>query len=198
VSVLPAGANRVASLNYRYDKYYAPASVAPVPSVPTNLTATAMGVSKVTRALAAQPVTLGVDRARVSLTPGPTAVDDAPSAQALFATSSASRRLYLVLGGISAPSDAAATYNVFLDLPDAASSPGPDDSHYVGTLHFFGAAGHDQHDPSSHRVVFNVTARVKALMAKGALTATPTVTLIRRGDAESASPTVGQVLLVES
>ena len=107
------------------------------------------------------------------------------------------RRLYLVLGGLSAPADATSTYNVFLGLPDGAADPGTDDPHYVGTLHFFGAAGHDAHAPSSHRIVFNLTKRMGALSAAGALTATPNVTLVRRGDPESTAPTVAQVFLVE-
>jgi hypothetical protein len=44
----------------------------------------------------------------------------------------------------------------------------------------------------------NVTTKVRRLLATRALSATPSVTLIRHGDAESQSPTVGQVLLVEA
>jgi hypothetical protein len=106
--------------------------------------------------------------------------------------------LYLVLGDIAAPADAASTYNVFLDLPSGVTNPGTTDAHYMGTLHFFGAAGHEQHGPSSHRIVMNITSKVRKLLASRALTATPTVTLVRHGDAESQKPTVGQVLLVEA
>jgi hypothetical protein len=68
----------------------------------------------------------------------------------------------------------------------------------MGTLHFFGAAGHEQHGPSSHRIVMNITNKARRLLANRALTGTPTVTLIRHGEAESDKPTVGQVLLVEA
>ena len=191
VSAPAAKANRTAMLNYQYDGYAAS------PAPPTNLTISG-AAPRVTRAFASAPITLGSARGRVNLTPaGPPSA--APlSAERLFAPSSASRRLYLVLGDIAAPADAASTYNVYIDLPDATAHPGPGDPHFMGTLHFFGAAGHEQHGPSSHKIVMNVTTRIRRLLATRSLTAMPSVTLIRHGDAESQSPTVGQVLLVEA
>ncbi len=193
VSVPAARANRPSLLNYQYDGYATVAGAAPAP--PVSLTGAA---PKVTRAFASAPVTLGSDRGRVSLTPAgpPSAAPLTPDR--IFAVSSARRRLYLVLGDISAPADAASTYNVFIDLPEGTPNPGPGDAHYMGTLHFFGAAGHEQHGASGHRVVMNVTNKVRRLLANRALSASPSVTLIRHGDPESQSPTVGQVLLVEA
>jgi hypothetical protein len=153
---------------------------------------------RVTKANAREPVTLGDDRARVALTPAATVGRSAPTADAVFGLSAQAKRLYLVLGDISAPGDAASTYNVYLDLPEGATTDSVDDPHYVGTLNFFHASGHEQHAGGGHRTVFNVTNQVKALKAKGVLTATPSVTLVRRGDPESAKPTVGQIVLYES
>lgn len=196
-SVLPAGADRVAKLNYTYDSYYRPPTVPPAP--PTNLTLAAP--VRLTRANAAEPVTLGSDRARVALTPATSAAPfgAAPSTDAVFAVSSQAKRLYLVLGGISAPDTAASTYNVYLNLPEGSTAAGADDPHYVGTLHFFGASGHADHAPGGgHRTVFNVTTKVRALRASGALTGAPSVTLVRRGEEEGEKPVVSQIVLVEA
>jgi tyrosinase len=193
VSVAAAKANRPSLLNYQYDAYATVSGGAP----PLHLGITG-AAPKVTRAFATAPLTLGSERGGVSLSPAGPSSAAPPSAERVFGLSSASRRLYLVLGDIAAPADAASTYNVFLDLPSGVTNPGTTDPHYVGTLHFFGAAGHEQHGPSSHRIVMNITNKVRRLLANRALTATPTVTLIRHGDAESEKPTVGQVLLVEA
>jgi tyrosinase len=193
VSVAAAKANRPSLLNYQYDAYATVSGGAP----PLSLGITG-AAPKVTRAFATAPLTLGSERGGVSLTPAGPPSAAPPSAERVFGLSSASRRLYLVLGDIAAPADAASTYNVFLDLPSGVTNPGTTDAHYVGTLHFFGAAGHEQHGPSSHRIVMNITNKVRRLLANRALTATPTVTLIRHGDAETEKPTIGQVLLVEA
>jgi tyrosinase len=193
VSAPAAKANRTALLNYQYDGYQTVTGAPP----PVNLGFTG-AAPKVTRAFATTPVTLGSDRGTASLTPAGPPSAAPPSPERVFSLSSPTKRLYLVLGDISAPADAASTYNVFLDLPAGVTNPGTNDSHYMGTLHFFGAAGHEQHGPSSHRIVMNVTAKIRRLLANRGLTATPTVTLVRHGEAESAKPTVGQVLLVEA
>jgi tyrosinase len=193
INVAAGQANRTSLLNYQYDTYAAvPGSAPPLSLAP------ASSAPKVTRAFATSPVTLAGDRGRVNLTPIGVATAAAPTADRIFALSSPTKRFYLVLGDIAAPTDAASTYNVFLDLPATVTTPSPADPHYMGTLHFFGAAGHEQHGPSSHRIVMNITLKVRRLLASKSLTATPTVTLIRHGSAESQSPTVGQVLLVEA
>ena len=195
VSVLPKNANRVALLKYQYDKYYVPRRVVPMPAAGPALVAAA--ASKVTRAAAMDEVTLGAERVRVELTPPPS-LTAAPSPQTTFALSAPSRRLYLVIGGVVAADDDDSTYNVFLDLPEGQSDPSTSDPHYVGTLNFFNAAGHEDHGAAGHKTTFNVTDTVKALQAKSLLTAKPTVTLLRRGDAKGTSPKIRQVYLIES
>lgn len=194
VSALPAKANRTSLLTYKYDAYATAPGRAAAPRS-TDLTLNAQPPSRVTRAFAEQPVTLGSARTAVSLS-RPNAALLGASAPGAFRVA-AGRPLYLVLAGLSAPADAASTYNVFLGLPDGTADPGTDDPHYVGTLHFFGASGHDAHAPSSHRIVFNITNRMAALTRAGALSGEANVTLVRRGEAESAPPTVSQVFLVE-
>jgi tyrosinase len=199
VSVQPQGADRVSLLKYQYDRYYAPKQIPALPVARPDLLV-ASALMKVTKASAAEEVTLGANRTRVQLTPAVSSPTAAPSTpQHVFSVSSPSRRLYLVLGGITAPDNVDSTYNVFLDLPEGTSAPGPDNPHYAGTLHFFGAAGHEQHEASAHRTAFNVTGTANALKAKGLLTATPTVTLVRQGtEPENAKPVVRQIYLMES
>ncbi len=197
VTALPKGASRVAQLKYQYDNYYVPKKVAPAPG-PELLAAGP--VAKVTKLSAGEPVTLAADRVRVALAPPPTALESGAPPKALAAPSTPTRRVYLVLGGVSAPDDADATYNVFFDLPENSTAATPSDRNYVGTLHFFGTAGHEDHGPSGHKTVFNVTETVKALQASAQLTATPSVTLVRQGGdpAKASKVVVRQVYLMEN
>lgn len=197
VKVLPAGANRVALLKYQYDKYYVPKKIVPL-SAPGPALVAAAAVSKVTKLAAPEPVTLE-DRARVQLAPPSSALatEATPAARSLAAPSAPTRDVYLVLGAIMVHDATDTTYNVFLDLPEGASADASD-PHYAGTLHFFGAAGHEDHQGDGHKTVFNVTDTVKYLQAKGQLTQAPTVTLIRQGgELGAAKPTVGQIYLLE-
>lgn len=193
VSRYPAGANRTAMLQYQYSTYAQPPA-----SLTTAATVESLQLSaqrpKVTRAFAASPVTLGEGRVRVNLQ----AASVEPSAnttEALFATPG-DTRLYFVAGDISAPAGTASTYNVYLNLPESADAT-PAHPSYLGTIQFFGAAGHDDHGPSSHRLAFHVTDKVRALMGDKLLTGTPAITLVRHGEPEGGKPTIGQMLLTE-
>jgi tyrosinase len=199
VSVKPAGANRVALLNYKYDKYYTPRAAPRTRLLAATAAAAGPMLAKVTQAAAAEPVTLDAERMRVELSPPPELTLAPPAAQRrLAAAPAAPRRMYLVLGGISAPEEMESVYNVYLDLPEGAGDPGTQSPHYVGTLHFF-AAGQDEHSPAHHRTAFNVSNQVKALEAKGLLAATPTVTLLRKGaEPSAAKPVVREITLTES
>ena len=68
-----------------------------------------------------------------------------------IAPSGPSNRLYLVLAGIVAAPDDNSNYNVFLDLPEGQGNPPTSDPHYVGTLNFFNAAGHEELAPPDTR-----------------------------------------------
>ena len=194
VSVLPKNASRVAQLKYQYDAYYVPKKVVPMPAPVASLTAGA--AISVTRATATGEVALANARVDVPLQPAASPTAAAPTQQKTFGLSAPSRRLYLVIGGITAAEDDDSTYNVFLDLPEGQTDAPTTDPHYVGTLNFFNAAGHEDHAAAGHNTTFNVTDTVKALQGK--LTATPKVTLVRIGDAKGATPKIRQVYLVEN
>ncbi|MDB5600011.1 MAG: hypothetical protein JWN71_2055 [Xanthobacteraceae bacterium] len=196
ISVKTAGANRVALLKYQYDKYYQPKVVPKIPVANPNLLAMSVAT---TRLAAPEPVKLDSDIVRVALSPGTSTLATPQAPKNLLALSAVQRQQYLILGGIQTHDETASTYNVYLDLPEGAATPGPGDPHYVGTLNLFNAAGHEGHTTNSHDTAFNVTDQVKALQAAGKLTPTPTVTLNRRG-AEQDKPNVeiGQILLIES
>lgn len=194
VSVKIAGANRVALLKYQYDRYYVPKKIVPVAAAGPLL---AFAAAPTTKLAAPSEVTLGADRVRVQLgSPGGPANELAPAKP--LALSAPSRQQYLVLGGVSAPDNVDSVYNVYLDLPEGAPMPGPEDPHFVGALNFFHAAGHADHG-GGHSTAFNVTETIMALQSKGQLTPYPTVTLQRVGsEPEGAKPMVRQVYLVEA
>jgi tyrosinase len=200
VTVLPKDANRVAQLKYQYDFYYVPPKKpAPLPLGAPSAALAAAAVTKVTRAAAEGEVTLASERVRVELTPPPSPTAGLTAATPRpIAPSGPSNRLYLVLAGIVAAPDDDSTYNVFLDLPEGQGNPPTSDPHYVGTLNFFNAAGHEEHGAAGHKTTFNVTDTVKALQAKSQPSAKPSVTLVRRGDAKGANPIVRQIYLMES
>jgi tyrosinase len=192
VDVVASGAARTADLKYEYATYARTAG----PVATSSRRRSPSG--QVTRASASRPVTLGSERVRNALVTADLPIATAPRGGAKpFAASSAASQLYLVLGGVTAPPDAASTYNVFLDLSDAAAQPGPTHPNYVGTLHFFGSSADGGHDGTGHDFAFNVTAKVRALIAQKALDASPNVTFVRHGPAESSPPTVAQMYLVE-
>jgi hypothetical protein len=132
------------------------------------------------------PIQIGVGPTLVPLSRSATAGTFAQSIRSL----SPSEQVYLVLHGINANTLPGITYNLFLDLPDAAASSGPADPHYVGTMNFFDLG-------SSRTVVFNVTGVIRTFEATGLLDDHPTVTIIPAGVPEGeAKPTIDKVLLV--
>ena len=68
-----------------------------------------------------------------------------------------------------------------------------------GTINFFGVtmAGPDMSGMTPRTFSLDVTDKIKALQASGALNETPTVTLVPQGEpAENARASIGQVQLV--
>jgi hypothetical protein len=135
------------------------------------------------------------ENAPIQLGVGPTLVPLSRSAAAgtfehCVRSLSPSEQVYLVLQGINANTLPGITYNLFLDLPDAASSSGPADPHYVGTMNFFNLG-------SSRGAVFNVTDVIRTFEDTGVLDDHPTVTIIPAGVPEGeAKPTIDKILLV--
>lgn len=148
------------------------------------------------RRVAAESIELAVsDHGPVALGAAPTRVRLSPPAAAgalaqRIKTLAPSDQIYLILQGINADVPPGITYNVFLGLPDAAASSGPEDPHYVGTLSFFDTG-------PSRSAVFNVTRKVRKLGDTGVLGDRPTITIIPAGIPEGgAKPTVDKMLLV--
>jgi tyrosinase len=187
VNRLPADANRTASLGYQYD------TDAAAPTAPGNLRLVVEASRPVPRAATGEPTVLRASRTRVSLAPARgTAAHRHPVAE----EDSSGGRLYLLFGGLSAPADASSTYNVFLDLSDAARTPGPDSPHYLGTLDFFSAMGPQGHVHDGRRLPFNITGKLDGLATDWQ--ANHTLTFVRHGDEESEPPAIAEVVLVEA
>jgi tyrosinase len=201
VLVWPFMANNVALFNYQYDKYYVPADIPRVTVMNNNPLATIHSLAATratTRAAASAAVALDSDRVTVSLAPSFHLASPARNANAnVWTPPPANRGLYLVLSGIEVHTTSSSTYNVYLNVPDGAAPTGTGEPGYVGTFSLFGAGGHTDHCPGEkgHGAAFNVTKQIPASQTGGP----PKVTFVRRGpDRDTAHPTVGQVLLVES
>jgi tyrosinase len=197
-----AGADRVALLNYQYDKYYVPTGI-PTVAVAAAPQASAVTSPSEVRAIISAPLSLGSNAVSAVLAaPATPLAAGAPALRLVVPPSP--RNLYLILGGIDSMLDpGSVVYNVYLDLPEGAKAS-ERDPHYVGSLNFFNAAvGHDHGEGDSHghghATAFNVTDVVKALQASNRLSAQPTVTLVPNGELRGdAKPTVGEVALVEA
>ncbi len=108
------------------------------------------------------------------------------------------KSVYLVLQNVEAAAAPGVVYNVYLDLPQGAS-PSPESPNYVGTINFFGVTmiGADMHGMTPRSFSLDVTDKIKALQASGALARTPTVSLVPQGEpAATAKATIAKVQLV--
>ncbi len=107
------------------------------------------------------------------------------------------RSLYLVLKDLQTNAQPGVLYDVYLDLPESASTNEANDN-YVGTINFFNA-DHAHTGTASHKFYsFDVTEVARKLQSKGGAPEKPTVTIAPAGEpAETAKPVVGQVSLVE-
>ncbi len=108
------------------------------------------------------------------------------------------KSVYLVLQNVHASAAPGVHYDVYLDLPEG-DKPNQDSPYYVGTINFFGVTMMNDKMASMKPRTFSldVTDKVKALAARGALTNTPSVTLVPQGEPnEAAKPTIGQIQLV--
>lgn len=108
------------------------------------------------------------------------------------------KSVYLVLQNVQAEAAPGVVYDVYLGLAQGAP-PGPISPNYVGTINFFGVtmAGPDMSGMTPRTFSLDVTDKIKALQASGALSETPAVTLVPQGEpAENARASIGQVQLV--
>ena len=110
------------------------------------------------------------------------------------------RRVYLIIGNMSAAEEPGVPYRVFVDLAAGsrgdANSPG-----YVGTITFFNAVSLEGTPPESKDTrffSFDITRIVGRLQSKNLLTEDTTVTLEAGGEAAPAAhPQIGRLEIVE-
>jgi tyrosinase len=179
--------NDIGALGYTYDAFE-PASCAPSRRFNPALLATL-----------AQEIVIPRTPLRVNLTPPP----PRPQVKTLLLSEQVkalepTKSVYLVLKDARAAAAPGVVYGVYLDLPEGAA-PSESSANYVGTINFFGVTmmGDKMAAMKPRTFSLDVTDQIKALSAKGALGATPAVTLVPQGEPnETAKPTIGQIQLV--
>lgn len=208
----------IAKLRYTYDHFEpVPGATGPVAAAPgtESMSAAAAVPSPTPLAAVAGNVTLETEPVRVTLGPpnaaGPTPTTTAaPSAAApsqplglaaRVAALPGNRRLYLVLRHLRADLQPGVLYHVYLDLPEDVE-PTDEEAHHVGTINFFDAAAHGDHQAAAPQpekfYSFDITAKAKELQERGQLTANPAVTIVPVGSPVSeAKPAVGEITVQE-
>src|ERR1700675_2257011 len=141
--------------------------------------------------------------APVKLGAGPVAVTLAPPAagkalSARVATVGERRTVYLVARGLGTDEPPETIYQIYLGLPPDVA-PDPNGIYYVGSLHFFSAAGRNAEGQADPRFLsFDVTALLRTLQSRNSLADTTAVTIVPAGTPRaSAKPVIGEVTLVE-
>ena len=146
-------------------------------------------------AAAAGQVVLDADQARVSLR----ASGPGESLSAKLKSLATNRRIYLVIGDMSAAEQPGVPYNIFFDLPADAKAD-LNSPHYVDTITFFNAVRLEGADPNSKDprfFSFDVTEIVRNLESKRLLSEDTAVTIKAAGvPASDAKPRIGRVELV--
>jgi tyrosinase len=107
------------------------------------------------------------------------------------------RHLFVLIQNLQTNEQPGVAYDVYLELP--ASAPGGNAGHYVGSIHFFNAVSHGEHQADPNRAFsFDITELAKALAAKGGLATAADVTIVPAGDpVAGAKPVVGEISLIE-
>jgi len=102
-------------------------------------------------------------------------------------------RIYLVLRELHTDEQPGVLYHVYLDR-EAATPPGSDDPHYVGSFSFFDA-GAEEGSPSRS---FELTGLARNLQERRLLSDATTITIVAGGKAETrARPRIGRIELTE-
>lgn len=189
----------IAALKYNYDAFE------PVPACPVvnPLPLAAAAIQRHAQAPSG-PVKLGTAPVAVRLEPTPgvgaAEADIRPRVRSL----KAGRRLFLVLRRLQTDLQPGVLYNVYLELPAAATAQ-TSNARRVGVIHFFDAeADHAGHASAAASGApdkffsFDITALAKSLAAGGKLSAKPQVTIAPAGQPESsAQPVVGEITIEE-
>lgn len=133
---------------------------------------------------AAGPVALGEDQIRVSLK----ASQAGESLGAKLSSMAANRRVFLIIGDMSAADQPGVPYQIFFDLPRGAKAD-VNSPQYVGIITFFNAVKLEGTDPNSKDdrfFSFDITDTVRKLRSRKLLSEDPSVT-IKPGGTPSAN-----------
>jgi tyrosinase len=183
----------IAPLGYKYD------SLAPVPTCPPGVQAE--GPPK-TRARVTSSVQLGSQPVSVNLQAPPSTAAGLGDLVQMVRNLGPTRRLFLVIRNLSTAAQPGALFNIFLEMP-ANPAATADDTHKVGSIHFFDAMKPGGHGPMAASAQqkffsFDITDLAKRLAAEGRLTTTPRLTIAPSNELETdARPVVGEITLIE-
>jgi tyrosinase len=181
-----------AKLDYRYDR---------LEPTPPNFTPASPGVLLSARTASfAEAVshTVSLERGPVRLTLEHSATNKNRLLSEELTSLGTERGLYLVLKDLQTNAQPGVLYDIYLDLPESASTK-EGNANYVGSINFFDAE-HPAHAdaPSQKFYSFDVTDLARSLQSKGGVPEKPTVTIAPAGEAaDTAKPVIGQVSLVE-
>ncbi|MGH6835285.1 MAG: tyrosinase family protein [Methylocella sp.] len=197
-----SGANRVAMLGYQYDSYAAPPPRAAEVAASEQELRAAEAQPPSTLATSTSPIALGAQPVQVALAPQAAASEAKPGNLGLQAQNLApGRQIYLVVHGLAADVDPNVTYNVYLDLPEGATPTGASDTHYIGTVNFFGAVGSSGEGAEAHfhNLTFNITDTLHGLREANLLAGSENaITLVPAGvPEEGAKAKIGAIELIE-
>ena len=139
---------------------------------------------------------------RVALTPAPAVGAASAALTARVEATPPERQIHLVIRNYRAEAQPGVVYNVYLELPGSGEG-GSGEGYFVGSINFFGLVPHDGHEGhagtgSAASISFDITDLAKRLRAEGALSDTPTVTIVPAGEpVADAKPIIGEIALVE-
>jgi tyrosinase len=174
-------------LGYTYESFET------IPVCPVSQT----GLESVTTrrlAVATGAIELGAEPASIKLAP---AREGAPPRGQLESVKTP-KHVYLVLRDLRAEAQPGVVYRILLDLPNGSAARGGS-ARQVGTVNFFGVAGHDSHgspDKDNRFLSFDITALAAPLLKNGQLSAEPTVTISPLGrPLAEAKAVIGEVSL---
>lgn len=134
-----------------------------------------------------KPVTLGAKPVRLTL-----------KSAALSSKVDALRsgnRLFLVIRGLHADRQPGVTFDVYLDLP-AAATPAQRESHYAGNIHFFNAVIGNRGNPRAAAFTLDITELARTLRSRGLLRNATTITIEPSEGAPSGTPVIDHIELV--
>ncbi len=179
------------ALGYTYDRFE------PIPTCPPTASLSVPTPQR-RAAVPSGPISLGAQPVTINLEPSGAATGLGDDIINRVRTLRPDRRLYLVLRNLQTQIQPGVVYQVFLELPAAASAASAR-NFLVGTINFFGAEAHEHGAAAQNRFFsFDITQLARALVTRNRLSANPSVTIAPAGQpAADASPVIGEITLEE-